>query len=122
VLLSLLGLLLTVGVCAWGLHALDPHQVLVAARRISGWAIAGAVLLRLAMLFAQAARWRVLLPQGSRPALGNLYLYHLVAGAVNWVAPLRPGEAVRVTALARNEGVPWPAAAAAQGVEKVHVV
>jgi glycosyltransferase 2 family protein len=59
----------------------------------------------LASDFFRAVRWQQMLPEGRRPAAWVLFCAAHIGSAVNFLIPLRAGEAVRVRIVSQRTGV-----------------
>ena len=103
----ILGLVVSLGLLAWLVAALDWNLVLQELVLCNYWAlIPGSVLLVIHFLI-RAERWRYLL--GGRPEIPSRELVDaiMVGNFANFILPLRAGEFIRPYALQARTGVPF---------------
>jgi len=88
---------------AWG--GLTPEQVLESWRDLAPEVWAQAMAIHLSMYVLRAARFRLLLPPGSRPPLGSLLAVSSAHNLAAYVLPAKTGEGTLVVYLKRVCGV-----------------
>lgn len=83
------------------------------------WPIVVAAALNFVLLWGKAAAWHVMLRPRFDVPTASLFRYTIAAFAASVIAPARAGEVIRVWALKKHHGVPYPDSAATAIAEKL---
>src|SRR5258708_9242934 len=103
-------LILTIGLLAFVFRGADPGRVWEATRHADGRLLVVGVFATMLTYALRAVRWQYLLAPIGPTRFATAFRTTVIGFAASFLLPARPGEVLRPYLLARDEGLPPPAA------------
>ena len=110
---------LTIGLLAFFLRGVEPGRVWEATRHADGRLLIVAVFVTMMTYALRALRWQYLLAPIGPTRFSTAFRTTVIGFAASFILPARPGEVLRPYLLAREEGLPPPAAFATIILERL---
>jgi uncharacterized membrane protein YbhN (UPF0104 family) len=117
--LRIASIAIVVGLFAWFVRKIEWATLGRALRHADLLPLAVSSVLYFVCLFGKALSWRIMLQPNHVVPMGRLYRYTIAAFAASLITPARAGEALRVWALKRRDGVATADATAVAIAEKL---